>query len=129
MRMQCLKPFLTVKGCDIAVKYKIAIGSRDGKAVTEHFGGCSKFLIVSVDDESTTYKFTGFLDVESPCSEGTHSDDKLDAAAKALDDCRIVLIAKIGPAAQYALERRGIDVLEYHGLIEDALKKIIKYYR
>ena len=111
------------------MKYKIAVGSRDGKAVNEHFGGCSKFTIITVDEESSTYKFTGFINIEPPCNGGEHSDDGLEAAAKALSGCRIVLVARIGIGAQLVLERHGIDVLEYYGLIEDALKRIIQYYR
>jgi nitrogen fixation protein NifX len=111
------------------MKYKIAVGSRDGKAVTEHFGGCKRFSIITVDEESSTYKFTEFRDVLPACNGGKHSEDGLEAAAEALSDCRIVLVARIGNGAQLVLERHGIDVLEYYGLIEDALKRIIQYYR
>jgi hypothetical protein len=54
---------------------------------------------------------------------------KIEAVAEALSDCRIVLVARIGSGTQLVLERHGIDVLEYYGLIEDALKRIIQYYR
>jgi nitrogen fixation protein NifX len=111
------------------MKYNIAIGSRDGKAVTEHFGGCQKFVIVTVDKESDTYSFTGFREIEPPCKNGDHSDDGLENAARALKDCRVVLVSRIGPTAQLILERHGIDVLEYYGLIDDAIKRIIRYYR
>lgn len=109
--------------------YKIAVASRDGKAVTEHFGGCKQFFIVNIDSEEKNYTFEGFRSVTPPCADGGHSDTVLSAAAEALSDCRIVLVAKIGPPAELVLKRNGIDVLEYHGLIEDALKRIMQYYK
>ena len=111
------------------MKYNIAIGSRDGKAVTEHFGGCARFVIITVDEESDTYAFAGFREIDPTCKEDGHSDSGLESAAKALEDCRVVLVARIGPGAQLVLEKHGIDVLEYYGLIDDAVKRIIKYYR
>jgi predicted Fe-Mo cluster-binding NifX family protein len=109
--------------------YKIAVGSSDGKLVNEHFGGCGRFLIIEVDSELKSYKFAGFRSAAPPCADGEHSEYSLEAAAEALSDCRIVMVGKIGPPAELALRRRYIDVIEYHGLIEDAMKRILQYYR
>lgn len=109
--------------------YKIAAASCDGKVVTDHFGGCERFLLINVDSEKKSYEFEGFRSVTPPCSGGEHSENGLLKAADALSDCRIVLVGKIGPPAEFALKSKGIDVLEYHGLIEDALRRIIQYYK
>ena len=109
--------------------YKIAVASRDGKVVTDHFGGCKRFLLINVDSEKKSYAFDGFRSVTPPCSSGEHVSSGLNEAAEALSDCRIVLVGKIGPPAEIALKSKGIDVLEYHGLIEEALKHILQYYR
>lgn len=109
--------------------YKIAVASLDGIAVTGHFGGCERFILINVDSEKKNYTFGGFRFVTPPCSGDGHSNSGLNEAAEALSDCQIVLVGKIGPPAEYALKSRGIDVLEYHGLIEDALKRILQYYR
>jgi nitrogen fixation protein NifX len=111
------------------MKFKIAVGSRDGKAVNEHFGSCKRFIILTVDEEKATYQFDSYRDVEPPCDGAEHTETGLDKVAKALSDCRIVLVERIGTPAQLALEQYGIDVLEYYGLIEDALKTIIHYYK
>jgi predicted Fe-Mo cluster-binding NifX family protein len=108
------------------MKYKIAVGSRDGKVVTEHFGGCEHFAIIDVDPETQNFEFLGFRDVTPPCESGGHNDNRLDAVAQVLSDCRIVLVSRIGSGAEAALTRKGVDVLEYSGLIEDAVKKIIQ---
>ena len=111
------------------MSYKIAVGSRDGKMVTEHFGGCRRFLILEADSEHQTYTFKEFREVSPPCVEGEHSENGLSAVAQALSDCRLVLVGKIGPGAEVLLDRCGIDVLEYHGPIDDAMKRILQYYK
>jgi predicted Fe-Mo cluster-binding NifX family protein len=111
------------------MNYKIAVGSRDGKTVTEHFGGCSRFLIITVDIDHASFSFDGFRQVTPPCADGWHTEDAFAAVTKQLGDCSIVLISRIGPLAEQHLKNSGIDVLEYHGLIEDALKRIIQFYR
>lgn len=111
------------------MKFKIAVGSRDGKAVNEHFGSCKRFIILVVDADSATYQFDGYRVVEPPCSGAEHTQAGLDRVAGQLSDCRIVLVERIGTPAQLVLEQNGIDVLEYFGLIDDALKTIIHYYK
>ena len=109
--------------------YRIAVASRDGKAVTDHFGSCRRFLLIDVDSAAGTYAFAGFRPVTPPCAYGEHTAGGMKEAAEALSDCRIVRVGKIGPPAETALRRRGVDVLEYHGLIEDALRRILQYYK
>ena len=111
------------------MQYRIAVGSRDGKAVTEHFGGCEQFLIIDTNSEKGVWSFNGFRTVTPACVSGDHTDSSLDAMAEALSDCQLVLVSKIGPPAELALKRHGVDVSEYHGLIEDAMKHILQYYR
>jgi nitrogen fixation protein NifX len=113
----------------IAVKYKIAVGSRDGKVVNEHFGQCQRFIIIVADEDNASYQYCESRDVTPPCDNGDHSEGSLEAVADSISDCQIVLISKIGVNAELLLKSRGIDVLEYHGLIEDALKRILQYYR
>lgn len=111
------------------MQYKIAVGSRDGKVVTEHFGGCKKFAVLSFDTRAGTYNFEEFREVTPPCGEGGHTQSGLEAAAEKLSGCKAVLISRIGPGAESLLARKGIDVLVYTGLISDAAEKIIKYYK
>jgi nitrogen fixation protein NifX len=111
------------------MRYRIAVGSRDGKAVTEHFGGCGMFLIIDADSGESSWSFEGFRPVTSACSGGEHDENSLSDMAEALSDCQLVLVSKIGPPAEAALRREGIDVIEYHGLIEDAMKRLLQYYR
>ena len=108
--------------------FKIAVGSSDGKVVNQHFGSCRQFLIVTIDNEKQSFSFEGFRAVNPPCNGSEHTAGALEAAAETLTDCRAVLVSKIGPSAEAILTQTGIDVLEYHGLIEDAIKRILQYY-
>lgn len=107
-----------------AASYRIAVASRDGEIVTDHFGGCPRFLLVGVD-AAGRYQLEGFRDVVPPCLTGAHSAASMADAVEALSDCRIVVARKIGPPAAAALRRRGIAVLEYPGRVEDALRYIL----
>lgn len=111
------------------MSYKVAIASKDGKVITEHFGRCRRFLIADIDPQQNEYRFDGFLDVTPPCNSGEHDDSAFQAIAEALSGCRIVLVNRIGPAAEQILGQYGIDALEYPGLIDDALLRIMKFYK
>lgn len=108
------------------MQYRIAVASRDGKAVNERFGGCEKFLIIEVGDKNAAWTFGGTRKVSGT---GGEDEKSLDAAADALGDCRLVLVSRIAPRAEAALKRRGIDALEYYGLIGDAMELILEYYK
>jgi len=47
---------------------------------------------------------------------------------EALEGSRAVLVSQIGNAAAAALKTKGIDAFDVHNFIEDALKKLVKYY-
>lgn len=111
------------------MKYKIAVASTDGKVVNEHFGRCRRYLIFGVDSDAEKFEFEGFRPVDPACKSGEHDEDDFDPIVKTLSDCRVVLIARIGPAAENYLRAKGLLPLEYGGLIEDAVGKIIKYFK
>lgn len=111
------------------MKYKIAVGTRDGKVVNEHFGSCVRFTILEADSITQGFENLEIRDVNPPCKSGEHSDNGLDIIAEILSDCRVVLVSRIGPGAEAALTRKGIDVLEYSGWIDEAVNKIIQYYK
>ncbi len=48
--------------------YRIAVASKDGKVVTDHFGHCRKFSVIEVEDGQ--YHFIGFREVIPPCGGG-----------------------------------------------------------
>lgn len=111
------------------MKYKIAVGTRDGKVVNEHFGSCVRFTIIEANPITQGFEHLEIRDVNPPCKSGEHHENDLDEVAEILSDCRVVLVSRIGSGAEAVLARKGIDVLEFCGLIDEAVNKIIQYYK
>ncbi len=111
------------------MSYKIAVASTDGKVVNEHFGRCRTYIVLDVDDIGNTYRFESFRKIEPACRDGEHSEQSFGLVLRALSDCRAVLTSRIGSAAERYITSRGLQSLEYGGLIDDAVHKIIQYYK
>lgn len=108
------------------MSYKVAVASSDGKVVNQHFGKATQFLIFEM--EENTFRFLELLKTNPFCNNSEHEDNKLLSAVEALEGCRAVVISQIGSGAAEALINKGIDPLDVHNFIEDALKDLLKYY-
>lgn len=106
--------------------FKVAFGSSDGKVVNKHFGRCEQFYIIEI--ENSTFRFVETRQAQPPCIDGVHKDGVLQSAAENLNDCRFVIVSKIGPSAQAALFQNQIEVIEYNSFIEEAAKLLISEY-
>ncbi len=105
----------------------IAVASRDGKEINEHFGHADLFYIYEVDGDTVSLKEE--RTVEKYCSDDPdHGLRKpvLQATAEALKGCRAVVCAQIGPAPQMELEKLGIDVYSAPGPIQVTLLELAK---
>lgn len=111
------------------MKYRIAIGSRDGIRVTEHFGQCGRFYIVDIDQEDDRVTSAGIRETGSESRCGDHQDDRIREKIKVLEDCQIVLVKQIGGQSEKLLNHNGIISLQYNGAIEEALEKVKKHYK
>jgi len=106
--------------------YKIAVATKDGKVITEHFGRCSRWSVFHVDGDK--YRFLEYRDVVSPCVDFEHSDNALNNTVELLSDCRALLALKIGPGALSRLEAAGLTVFEIGADVDLAIKKLIDYF-
>jgi len=105
----------------------IAVASRDGKEINEHFGKARRFLIYEVHGEVVT--FVEEKVVERYCSdEPDHGLRKplIERIAATLGGCRAVLCAQIGPAPQMELESLGMQVYSVTGPIPRTLAEMAK---
>ncbi len=107
---------------------KIAVASRGGMVVDQHFGHASAFHIYSYD--GTSVRYVERRDVEKYCSgvEECESDDKinrLDASMRTIADCAAVLALRIGHAPEQALYKRGITPIITCNRIEDAVVEAV----
>lgn len=101
---------------------KAAVASSDGIVVNRHFGKADSFLIFELDDDNFVYTET--RKVVPCCNLGEHEDNGFDNTAKALSDCSIIIVSKIGTIAANYLESRGFAVYEAPFKINYVLKKL-----
>ena len=101
----------------------IAVASKSGTEVDQHFGHAEKFRIfkyrkgdpVQVDE----------VEVEKYCSfdpDHPFRHRQFDGIASALKDCKAVVTAMIGELPRQELEKLGLKVISTEGPIEPALK-------
>jgi len=105
----------------------IAVASRDGKEINEHFGHAEFFYVYEVEGDSVTLKEE--MRVEKYCSDDPdHGLRKpvLTATAESLKGCRAVVCAQIGQAPQMELEQLGVEVYAAPGPIRETLIELAK---
>lgn len=91
-------------------KLRVAVATKDGIAINEHFGHVKAFYIYDIIDQHQV-KHIETREVPHYCLGG-HSDkaamgDILDTIA----DCKAVLVAKIGDGPTEKLNARGIQAI------------------
>lgn len=102
--------------------YKVAVASRHGKLVDQHFGYASEFLIYEGDGE--TFNLAENRRVEKYCAgveECDTGETGRDSIIDALMDCDAVLSMRIGYHAKERLAKKGIVSVESCETIENGL--------
>ena len=101
----------------------IAVASKTGTEVDQHFGHAEKFRIFKYRkgdpvqvDEVKVNKYCTF-DLEHPFRHA-----QFDGIAEALKDCKAVVTTMIGDLPRQELEKLGFKVISMDGPIEPALK-------
>ena len=105
----------------------IAVASKDGRSINQHFGHAEKFLIYEVEgsearlvDEKKVERYCSF-DQDHPLRSHI-----LQAIATALTGCRAIVCAQIGQAPQMEMERLGFDTFVADGPIKETLIEMAK---
>jgi len=101
----------------------VAISSKGGGRVNQHFGHAREFQIFEVGAEGA--RFTGHRRVDRYCGGGDGEDDVLEATIKALEGVSVVLTAKIGRCPRERLATAGVLVSDEFALdyIETAIAR------
>lgn len=106
---------------------RIAVASRDGREVDQHFGHAERFLIYDVTEgkailvgEERVEKYCSY-DPEHPLRTGL-----LKAIASALAGCRAVVCSQIGEAPRAEMERLGVETYVASGPVETLLPELSK---
>ena len=105
----------------------IAVASKDGKQINQHFGHVERFLIFEIEDDKVTLveerkveRYCRF-DPEHPMRSHTLKD-----TADALKGCRAVVCSMIGEAPKLELERIGVEPFAIEGKITTTLLDLVK---
>jgi len=86
---------------------RVAVATKSGGQVDQHFGHAREFLVYDVSPGGV--KLVGRRSAETYCAGGEGDDDALDAVLKSLEGCAAVLVAKIGRCPRGQLEAAGIE--------------------
>jgi predicted Fe-Mo cluster-binding NifX family protein len=105
----------------------IAVASKDGKEINQHFGHAERFLIYDVEDGIA--KLVDERAVERYCSfdpEHPLRGHILKSIAKALAGCRAVVTSQIGEHPKGELEKLGVEPFVTCGPIKFTLVELAK---
>jgi len=105
----------------------IAVASKDGRDINQHFGHAERFLIYSVVDGEAT--LVDEKKVERYCSfdpEHPLRGHLLSGIAAALHGCRAVVTAQMGDHPKVELEKLGVEPYVISGPIKQTLLELAK---
>lgn len=103
---------------------RIAVASKSGIEVDQHFGHADRFLIYDCAGGRPTP--LGEVQVEKYCSfdpDHPFRHGKFNAIVEALQGCRAVVTAMIGDLPRQELKKAGIEPITADGPIDQAVLK------
>ncbi|MEB3229407.1 MAG: nitrogenase cofactor biosynthesis protein NifB [Leptolyngbyaceae bacterium] len=99
----------------------VAVATKGGGIVNQHFGHAKEFMIYEVDANSV--RFVGHRKIDNYCQGGYGEDAMLEGIIKSVADCKAVLASKIGPCPQQKLKAAGVEVVEAYDVIEKVARE------
>lgn len=114
---------------DQDMKVLVAVATKGGGRVNEHFGHVTEFQVFEVSAAEAL--FVGHRRVDLYCQGGYGEDEQLPSIVRAINDCHAVLVAKIGACPKDELKAAGIEPVEEfaHEFIEKAALGWFSGYR
>ncbi|MBE9211753.1 nitrogenase cofactor biosynthesis protein NifB [Plectonema cf. radiosum LEGE 06105] len=105
-------------------KMLLAVATKGGGLVNQHFGHAKEFQIYEVDGRKV--EFIGHRKVDHFCQGGYGEEATLENIIKALSDCQAVLVSKIGDCPKEELHKAGIQTVEAYDVID---KVALEFYK
>jgi nitrogen fixation protein NifB len=84
-------------------KVLVAVATKGGGLVNQHFGHAKEFMIYEVD--AAEAKFIGHRKVADYCQGGYGEEAALAGIISTIADCKAILAAKVGPCPQRELQK------------------------
>jgi nitrogen fixation protein NifB len=107
-------------------KVLVAVATKGGGLVNQHFGHAKEFMIYEVDASET--RFVGHRKVDHYCQSGYGEEATLDNIIQTISDCKAVLASKVGSCPQKELRKAGLEVVEAYDVIENVARQFYDQY-
>jgi len=109
-------------------KILVAVATKGGGRINEHFGHAKEFQIYELSTAGA--KFVGHRRVDLYCQGGFGDDHSLETVTRAIADCAAVFVAKIGGCPKADLQKSGIEPIDQyaHEFIEQSAIAYFKDY-
>jgi nitrogen fixation protein NifB len=107
-------------------KILVAVATKGGGLVNQHFGHAKEFQVFEVDANEA--KFVGHRKIDHYCQSGYGEAATLEHIIKAIADCKAVLVSKIGHCPQEELHKAGIQTVEAYDVIEKVASEFYAQY-
>ncbi len=95
-------------------KRRVAVCTKGGGRINEHFGHAREFRVYDVDAGGLS--FVGVRRADNYCQGGWGEEDHMEAILAALDGCHAVLVSKIGRCPKDELAKAGIEAVDRFAL-------------
>ncbi|MEM8555928.1 MAG: NifB/NifX family molybdenum-iron cluster-binding protein, partial [Pseudomonadota bacterium] len=104
----------------------IAVATKGGGRINQHFGHATEFQIFEVDADGV--RFVTHRRCDNYCVGGYGEEDTLELVIKTLEGINTILCAKIGDCPREALEEAGIEAIQDYAYeyIETAVSAVYR---
>jgi nitrogen fixation protein NifB len=116
----------TLAGEQCNLSILIAVSTKGGGRINEHFGHTKEFQIYEVTTAGA--KFVGHRRVDNYCQGGYAEEDSLETVVRAINDCVAVFVSRIGNCPREGLKKAGIDPVDRFAL-EFIEQSAIAYFK
>ena len=116
----------TLAGERSRISVLIAVATKGGGRINEHFGHAREFQVYEVSAAGA--KFVGHRRVDLYCQGGYAEEDSLETVVRAINDCAAVFVSKIGGCPRQGLTNAGIEPVDRFAF-EFIEQSAIAYFR
>ncbi|MCC5634412.1 nitrogenase cofactor biosynthesis protein NifB [Nostoc sp. CHAB 5844] len=107
-------------------KILVAVATKGGGLVNQHFGHAKEFQVYEVDGNEV--RFISHRKIDQYCQGGYGEAATAENIMKTIADCKAVLVSKIGNCPKEKLHAAGIQTVEAYDVIEKVALEFYEQY-
>jgi nitrogen fixation protein NifB len=107
-------------------KILVAVATKGGGLVNQHFGHVKEFQVYEVDGNEV--RFVSHRKIDQYCQGGYGEAATAENIMKTIADCKAVLVSKIGNCPKEKLHEAGIQTVEAYDVIEKVALEFYEQY-